>query len=151
MRMDICCRCYRYNKKREIPLHSDSFCFLLFFHFHQLSFWKHFFFVSNVTFELREKKEKEIPNIVLRHTYIQTFIHLYRIADKNEKNFAMNGKADVFFCSILFLCSILCIYSLMPLFSLPFRVVFVSLYFSLVRFIRDVFFMFGWHTHTHTV
>lgn len=63
----------------------------------------------------------------------------------------MNGKADVFFFrSILFLCSILCIYSLMPLFSLPFRVVFVSFY-SLVRFIRNAFFLIRLaHSHTHS-
>lgn len=147
--MNICCRCYRYSKKTR---NSITFQFFLL---------SSFFFISinsrlgNTSFSFETslsswKKKKNPKYCIETHTYIQTFIHLHRIADKKEKNFAMNGKADVFFFvqfyfSVQFFAFIhwcLCFHFLFVLFLCRFIPLSVSY--------AMLFFSFGWHTHTHT-
>lgn len=146
--MNICCRCYRYSKKTRNSITFQFFLLSSFFSFPSTLVWETLLFRLKRHF--RVEKKRKIPNIVLRHTYIQTFIHLHRIADKKEKNFAMNGKADVFFFvqfyfSVQFFAFIhwcLCFHFLFVLFLCRFIPLSVSY--------AMLFFSFGWHTHTHS-
>lgn len=89
------------KKKQEFHYIPILFsCFL--FHFHELSIWKHFIFRFKRHFRVKKKKKKNKKKILYTHTHTYRHALTPKLHQKKEKNFAMNGKADVFFVQFYF-------------------------------------------------
>lgn len=159
--MNICCRCYRYEwrkkQQQQIPLHSNSFCFI-FSHFHQhLETFFIWFQTSLVRVEWEKAKKSQI---LYWGTHIHPCTHIHALTPncrkkkREKKNFAMNGKADVFFVQFYFCVQFfafihwcLCFHFLFVLFLCRF----IPLSFSYGMFFYLAGVRVSAHQHTHSL